>query len=61
VRRGAGLAPASRAPLAGFLFVIEDLRREPLARTLAETLVAALTAVIVARAMATAVTSKRGA
>lgn len=49
---GAGLAAAFNAPLAGFLFVIEELHRELSARTFAGALVAALTADIVARALA---------
>jgi len=47
---GAGLAAAFNAPLAGFLFVIEELHRELSARTFGGALVAALTADIVARA-----------
>lgn len=49
---GAGLAAAFNAPLAGFLFVIEELHRELSARTFAGALVAALCADIVARALA---------
>lgn len=49
---GAGLAAAFNAPLAGFLFVIEELHREISARTFAGALVAALAADIVARALA---------
>lgn len=49
---GAGLAAAFNAPLAGFLFVIEELHRELSARTFAGALVAALSADIVARALA---------
>ncbi len=48
---GAGLAAAFNAPLAGFLFVIEELHRELSARTFAGALVAALSADIVARAL----------
>jgi CIC family chloride channel protein len=48
---GAGLAAAFNAPLAGFLFVIEELHRELSARTFAGALVAALGASIVARAL----------
>lgn len=48
---GAGLAAAFNAPLAGFLFVIEELHRELSARTFAGALVAALAADIVARAL----------
>lgn len=47
---GAGLAAAFNAPLAGFLFVIEELHRELSARTFGGALVAALAADIVARA-----------
>jgi CIC family chloride channel protein len=47
---GAGLAAAFNAPLAGFLFVIEELHRELSARTFAGALVAALAADIVTRA-----------
>lgn len=46
---GAGIAAAFNAPLAGFLFVIEELHRELSARTFAGALVAALVADIVAR------------
>lgn len=49
---GAGLAAAFNAPLAGFLFVIEELHRELSARTFAGALVAAIAADIVARALA---------
>lgn len=49
---GAGIAAAFNAPLAGFLFVIEELHRELSARTFAGALVAALSADIVARALA---------
>lgn len=49
---GAGLAAAFNAPLAGFLFVIEELHRELSARTFAGALVATLSADIVARALA---------
>lgn len=48
---GAGLAAAFNAPLAGFLFVIEELHRELSARTFAGALVASLAADIVARAL----------
>lgn len=48
---GAGIAAAFNAPLAGFLFVIEEMHRELSARTFAGALVAALTADIVARAL----------
>ena len=48
---GAGLAAAFNAPLAGFLFVIEELHRELSARTFAGALVAALAADIVTRAL----------
>lgn len=48
---GAGIAAAFNAPLAGFLFVIEELHRELSARTFAGALVAALAADIVARAL----------
>ncbi len=48
---GAGLAAAFNAPLAGFLFVIEELHRELSARTFAGSLVAVLSADIVARAL----------
>lgn len=48
---GAGLAAAFNAPLAGFLFVIEELHRELSARTFAGALVAAIAADIVARAL----------
>ncbi|MCC6228456.1 MAG: H(+)/Cl(-) exchange transporter ClcA [Phycisphaerales bacterium] len=48
---GAGIAAAFNAPLAGFLFVIEELHRELSARTFAGALVAALSADIVARAL----------
>ncbi|MGD9688277.1 MAG: H(+)/Cl(-) exchange transporter ClcA [Phycisphaerales bacterium] len=48
---GAGLAGAFNAPLAGFLFVIEELHRELSARTFAGALVAALSADIVVRAL----------
>ena len=48
---GAGLAAAFNAPLAGFLFVIEELHRELSARTFAGALVAARSADIVARAL----------
>lgn len=48
---GAGLAAAFNAPLAGFLFVIEELHRELSARTFAGALVAAISADIVARAL----------
>ncbi len=47
---GAGLAAAFNAPLAGFLFVIEELHRELSARTFGGALIAALSADIVARA-----------
>jgi CIC family chloride channel protein len=47
---GAGLAAAFNAPLAGFLFVIEELHRELSARTFAGALVAALSSDIVTRA-----------
>ena len=47
---GAGLAAAFNAPLAGFLFVIEELHRELSARTFAGALVAALAADIITRA-----------
>jgi len=46
---GAGIAAAFNAPLAGFLFVIEELHRELSARTFGGALVAALVAAIVAR------------
>lgn len=49
---GAGLAAAFNAPLAGFLFVLEELHRELSARTFAGALVAALVADIVTRALA---------
>ena len=48
---GAGIAAAFNAPLAGFLFVIEELHRELSARTFAGALVAAFAADIVARAL----------
>ncbi len=48
---GAGLAAAFNAPLAGFLFVIEELHRELSARTFGGALVAALSSVVVARAL----------
>lgn len=48
---GAGIAAAFNAPLAGFLFVIEELHRELSARTFAGALVAALSADIMARAL----------
>lgn len=48
---GAGIAAAFNAPLAGFLFVIEELHRELSARTFGGALVAALSADIVARAL----------
>lgn len=48
---GAGLAAAFNAPLAGFLFVIEELHRELSARTFAGALIAALAADIVTRAL----------
>lgn len=48
---GAGLSAAFNAPLAGFLFVIEELHRELSARTFAGALVAALSADIVTRAL----------
>lgn len=48
---GAGLAAAFNAPLAGFLFVIEELHRELSGRTFAGALVAALSANIVAQAL----------
>ncbi len=49
---GAGIAAAFNAPLAGFLFVIEELHRELSTRTFAGALVAAISADIVARALA---------
>jgi len=49
---GAGLAAAFNAPLAGFLFVIEELRREMSPTTYGGALVAAVCADIVARSMA---------
>lgn len=48
---GAGLAAAFNAPLAGFLFVLEELHREMSARTFAGALVATIAADIVARAL----------
>lgn len=48
---GAGLAAAFNAPLAGFLFVIEELHRELSARTFAGALVATIVADVVARAL----------
>lgn len=48
---GAGLAAAFNAPLAGFLFVLEELHREMSARTFAGALVATIVADIVARAL----------
>lgn len=48
---GAGLAAAFNAPLAGFLFVIEELRREMSPTTYGGALVAAVCADIVARSM----------
>lgn len=54
---GAGLAAAFNAPLAGFLFVLEELHREMSARTFAGALVATLAADIVARALAGEATS----
>ncbi|MBS0190594.1 MAG: H(+)/Cl(-) exchange transporter ClcA [Phycisphaerales bacterium] len=49
---GAGLAAAFNAPLAGTLFVIEELRREMSPTTYGGALVAAVSADIVARSMA---------
>jgi CIC family chloride channel protein len=48
---GAGLAAAFNAPLAGFLFVLEELHREMSAMTFGGALVAALMADIVARSL----------
>ncbi|MBX3381719.1 MAG: H(+)/Cl(-) exchange transporter ClcA [Phycisphaeraceae bacterium] len=48
---GAGLAAAFNAPLAGFLFVIEELRREMSPTTYGGALVAAVCADIVTRSM----------
>jgi CIC family chloride channel protein len=47
---GAGLAAAFNAPLAGFLFVIEELHREMSSLTFGGALIAAVTADIVSRA-----------
>jgi CIC family chloride channel protein len=46
---GAGLAAAFNAPLAGFLFIMEELRREMSRLTYGSALVASVTAVAVAR------------
>jgi chloride channel protein, CIC family len=48
---GAGLAAIFNAPLAGFMFTLEELRRPLLARTYTNTLVAVVCAVMVARAL----------
>jgi CIC family chloride channel protein len=48
---GAGVAAAFNAPLAGFLFVLEELHREMSAMTFGGALVAALVADIVARSL----------
>lgn len=48
---GAGLAAAFNAPLAGFIFVLEELQREFSSVTYATSLTAALTAVMVTRAL----------
>lgn len=48
---GAGLSAAFNAPLAGFIFVIEELRREMSAITYGAALVAAVSANVVARAL----------
>jgi len=47
---GAGLAAAFNAPLAGFIFVLEELQREFSPITYGTALIAALTAVMVTRA-----------
>lgn len=49
---GAGLAAAFNAPLAGLLFVIEELHRELSSRTAAGALVAAVTATVAAQWLA---------
>ena len=48
---GAGLAAAFNAPLAGFLFVLEELHREMSALTFGGSLIAALLADIIARSL----------
>ncbi|MCC6483985.1 MAG: H(+)/Cl(-) exchange transporter ClcA [Armatimonadetes bacterium] len=48
---GAGLAAVFNAPLAGFLFVIEELQRELSALTYGTSFVAAVTAVAITRAL----------
>ncbi len=48
---GAGLAAAFNAPLAGFVFVIEELQREMSSRTYAGALVATVCATIVTRSV----------
>lgn len=48
---GAGLSAAFNAPLAGFVFVIEELRREMSAITYGAALIAAVCANVVARAL----------
>jgi CIC family chloride channel protein len=48
---GAGLAAAFNAPLAGFLFVIEELHREMSALTFGGALVSAVSATIVSRSL----------
>ncbi|MGE3107632.1 MAG: H(+)/Cl(-) exchange transporter ClcA [Phycisphaerales bacterium] len=48
---GAGLAAAFNAPLAGLLFVVEELHRELSSRTAAGALVAAVGATVVAQAL----------
>lgn len=56
---GAGVAGAFNAPLAGFIFVIEELRREMSPRTYAGALTAALTADIVSRRLVSELPSFR--
>lgn len=48
---GAGLAAAFNAPLAGFLFIMEELRREMSRETYGNALVTSVTSVLVARAL----------
>lgn len=48
---GAGLAAAFNAPLAGFVFVIEEMQREMSSRTYAGALVATVCATIVSRSL----------
>ncbi|MBI4717494.1 MAG: chloride channel protein [Planctomycetes bacterium] len=49
---GAGLAAAFNAPLAGLIFVVEELHRELSSRTAAGALIAAVCATVVAQGMA---------